>query len=138
MMHSYFWLLLVLSFIADARYHNNDILIHRARSTSSTEERHLLQKQILNAHNAYRKKHCVSEVVLDEDLNRSAQKYADELAKTNIFDHSDQDIVGENLYMKSSTKEIQNFDGQSFSVQRRSIETVEFHSRSVRRRWLVQ
>ena len=113
MMRLSYWVFFCLSLlIVDARHrHRHADLIRESKSISKTAERLRMEKQILDAHNAYRKKHCVGEVTLDDELNQSAQKYADEMASTNIFEHSDQDVVGENLYMKSSSKEIKNFDG---------------------------
>lgn len=116
-MRLYYCIFLSLSIIVDARHHRFDEdLIRELKSISTVEERLRMEKQILNAHNTYRKKHCVPEVELDDELNRSAQKYAEQMALTNYFEHSDQDVAGENLYMKSSSKEIKNFDGLSMMM----------------------
>ena len=71
-----------------------------------------VQNQVLKRHNEYRSKHCAPALALDDQLNLSAQKYAEKLAAENIFDHSEGADYGENLYMKSSSKDIKKFNGE--------------------------
>ena len=53
--------------------------------------------EVLERHNKLRKDHGVPPLTLDKKLSRSAQAWADELAKTGAFEHSDSG-AGENLY----------------------------------------
>jgi len=62
------------------------------------------QKECLAVHNQYRRKHHVKDLVLNEELNQIAQKYANKLAETNSFQHSGNtkkngEPLGENLFM---------------------------------------
>jgi len=57
----------------------------------------------LDAHNKYRKRHAVSSLELSKDLCDAAQEYAEQLAKTNIFEHSGDPLYGENLYWSWSS-----------------------------------
>lgn len=62
----------------------------------------------LRAHNKYRAKHHVSSLRINNDLTKIAQKYADYLARNDIFEHSDNeykgDPLGENLFMCGGVK----------------------------------
>jgi uncharacterized protein YkwD len=56
---------------------------------------------MLRDHNAARREVGVPDLVLDADLNRQAQAYAEELARTNTFQHSpasSRQGQGENLW----------------------------------------
>jgi len=72
----------------------------------SPEDRSLSSDRatLLNDHNAYRRAHSVPELQMDSELENTAQKYADYLARTGVWDHSVQGTqyrgsdVGENLY----------------------------------------
>ena len=62
------------------------------------------QKEALEQHNIYRRKHHVNDLVLSEELNQIAQNYANKLAATNSFQHSNNSLsngepLGENLFM---------------------------------------
>ena len=60
------------------------------------------QQNALDAHNKYRKKHHVGNLVLSKDLCNIAQKYAETLARTGNFAHSGDSYngnpMGENLF----------------------------------------
>ena len=60
------------------------------------------QQSALDAHNKYRQKHHVSNLVLSKDLCNIAQKYAETLARTGNFAHSGDSYngnpMGENLF----------------------------------------
>ena len=60
------------------------------------------QKSALDAHNKYRAKHHVGKLILNQELCDIAQKYAQELARTGNFAHSNGffhgDNMGENLF----------------------------------------
>ena len=62
------------------------------------------QREALEQHNIYRRKHHVGDLVLNEELNNIAQNYANKLAATNSFQHSNNSLsngepLGENLFM---------------------------------------
>jgi uncharacterized protein YkwD len=60
----------------------------------------LNSKNVLQAHNAYRRRHCAPPLQLDASLNQRAQDYAQQLSNTNRFEHSkNRNNIGENLYM---------------------------------------
>ncbi len=93
--------------------HNYNLykLVQKRKSSSFTTAQRKFQDQMLKAHNAYRLRHCAPPLKLNDDLNRSAQKYAEHLASTNIFEHSNDEELGENLFKMTSTREIHDFDG---------------------------
>ncbi|MEA5619190.1 CAP family protein [Cronbergia sp. UHCC 0137] len=59
--------------------------------------------QALKKHNEYRLKHKVPALVLDTQLNTSAQQWANTLASQGQFKHSGKSGVGENLYIWMSS-----------------------------------
>ena len=61
------------------------------------------QKEALAAHNKARDKHGVPHLKISEELNKHAQKWADHLASTNSFKHSDNHEMGENICMHYSS-----------------------------------
>ena len=67
---------------------------------------------MLRAHNLYRSRHCAPPLTLDDNLSRSAQKYAEQLSKTDRFEHSNGEDYGENLYKMTSTRKIEKFNGE--------------------------
>jgi uncharacterized protein YkwD len=87
-------------------------LLQLRRSLSFTAEQRQFQKQMLDAHNTYRTRHCVPSLELDDQISHSAQQYAENLASANQFVHSDMPDLGENLSRMTSSKEIKSFDGQ--------------------------
>jgi uncharacterized protein YkwD len=86
-------------------------LFQKRKSSDFTTAQRKFQEQMLEAHNEYRSDHCAPPLTLDDDLNHSAQKYAEQLASTNRFEHSDNEEVGENLFKMTSSREIEDFDG---------------------------
>ncbi|CAF1533626.1 unnamed protein product [Rotaria sp. Silwood1] len=68
------------------------------------------QNAALKHHNYLRARHCALPLKLDDELNTIAQDYADYLARTNSFQHSNNGY-GENLYMSSSSSPITSVDG---------------------------
>ncbi|CAF1078102.1 unnamed protein product [Adineta ricciae] len=74
--------------------------------TSFTTEQRQVQHQLLADHNAYRAAHCAPALKLDDKLSRSAQEYAEELARTNTFEHSTLTDLGENLFLMESSRPI--------------------------------
>jgi uncharacterized protein YkwD len=67
---------------------------------------------MLQAHNDYRSSHCVPSLQLDDNLSRSAQKYAEKLARTDTFQHSRTPGVGENLWMTGSSDALSAVNGE--------------------------
>jgi len=59
--------------------------------------------EALLAHNKYRVRHGVCLLQLDRKLCTLAQKYADTLAETDTFQHSNDPVYGENLYWSWSS-----------------------------------
>ena len=55
------------------------------------------QKSALDAHNKYRAKHHVGKLILNQELCDIAQKYAQELARTGNFAHSNGSFHGDNM-----------------------------------------
>ena len=60
------------------------------------------RQQALDTHNSFRSAHGAPNLVLDSDLNDIAQKYAEKLAQTKVFEHSGNTLngnaIGENIY----------------------------------------
>jgi len=82
------------------------------RGTAFTTAQIQFQKEMLAAHNAYRKSHCVPALVLDDQLSRQAQDYADKLIATDTFAHSHTSGVGENLWAISTTGKLGTITGE--------------------------
>ena len=61
------------------------------------------QTEALATHNKYRARHGVTALALDTELCARAQQYADTLAATDIFEHSGEPDLGENLYWSWSS-----------------------------------
>jgi len=55
-------------------------------------------KDSLNSHNKYRARHGAKPLVLDNQLSKLAQDYAEQLANSCSFQHSGDALYGENLY----------------------------------------
>ena len=85
------------SYDDDTNNNNNQI---SSAPVSGTD----FQREALEQHNIYRRKHHVGDLVLNEELNNIAQNYANKLAATNSFQHSNNSLsngepLGENLFM---------------------------------------
>lgn len=63
---------------------------------------------LLQTHNYYRARHSASPLTISQRLNHIAQRYAERLAATSKFEHSDNKLggetIGENLYMEWVSK----------------------------------
>jgi uncharacterized protein YkwD len=95
-------------------YQNDDELyqlLNRNRRDFDDEQQQF-QQQMLEAHNKYRSHHCVSSLQLDDDLSRSAQKYAEHLADIGELVHSGTENTGENLWMMGSSAALGNINGE--------------------------
>ena len=120
-------------------YYVNRLFLRRGNSDFTADQLDV-QNQVLKSHNDYRAKHCAQALALDDKLSLSAQKYAESLARENKFDHSEGADYGENLFMKSSSKDIKNFNGEFLCccflvlLNRR----VYWSCRESSDRWLVQ
>jgi len=69
-----------------------------------TDVQNACQIEALKLHNTLRARHGVPALVLDDDISRKAQAYAEDLAKTGRWEHSKNRIgLGENLYYWSSS-----------------------------------
>jgi len=77
-------------------------LLQRRETSGFTTAQRKFQKQMLDAHNRYRTRHCASSLRLDDSISQSAQNYAQHLANINQMVHSNTDGLGENLYWKWS------------------------------------
>jgi uncharacterized protein YkwD len=78
----------------------------------STSAQCLFQQQMLDAHNAHRADHGVPALELDDELNLSAQAYAEKLADMNQLVHSGTQGLGENLYEMCSSEMLTSVDGK--------------------------
>jgi uncharacterized protein YkwD len=88
----------------------NEILSRQAKNFTTAQRK--FQRDMLNAHNTYRSRHCVRSLRLDDNLSRSAQNYAQRLANMNTMVHSGIKGLGENLYTMSSSNKITNVAGE--------------------------
>jgi len=77
-----------------------------------------IRQESLNLHNEKRKDHHVAPLVQDHELDEIAQKYAEKVAATEVFQHSHAkfkgDHMGENLYMQGGLKMNGNLAVQSW------------------------
>jgi len=86
-------------------------LLNRFSGSFSNSQR-TFHQQMLDAHNKYRKRHCVGPLQLDDNLSRSAQNYAERLVSIGYLVHSHINGVGENLYWSWSSSGISNINGE--------------------------
>ena len=77
-----------------------------------TDAQRQFQQQALDAHNAYRKTHCVPALQLDDGLSRSAQNYAQTLVSLNQMVHSQTPGLGENIYYSWSSDPMTSINGE--------------------------
>lgn len=96
------------------RRHFSDLKrsFQRRQSSGFTASQRQYQQYALDAHNGYRKRHCASPLQLDDNLSRSAQNYAQYLARINQMVHSGTNGLGENLYMQWSSAGIKTISGK--------------------------
>jgi hypothetical protein len=88
----------------------NEILSRQMKNFTTTQRK--FQREMLNAHNNYRSRHCARPFRLDDNLSRSAQNYAQRLANINTMVHSGTKGLGENLYMMTSSSKITTITGK--------------------------
>lgn len=76
------------------------------------------RKNALDTHNAWRAKHGVPAMKLSNEMNKIAQKWADHIAKGDMFQHSKPeqrqykgDQMGENIAMKWTSNNL-DFTGR--------------------------
>uniref|UniRef100_A0A1I8I0J0 SCP domain-containing protein n=1 Tax=Macrostomum lignano TaxID=282301 RepID=A0A1I8I0J0_9PLAT len=86
-------------------------------------------KEILDSHNAYRKRHQAPALRLSQDLTESAQSWAEHIAGNDKLEHDTQcqkDKIGENVAMKYSSVH-SDFPGNLFTdYWYREIEDYNF------------
>ena len=86
--------------------------------TMSAIDLDLFRREALAQHNYYRQQiHCTQPMALNASLNTMAQSYAEYLAQQEIFQHSGEDGVGENLYMESDSGVISYVNGKIRTFQ---------------------
>jgi uncharacterized protein YkwD len=108
--------LLSLNHLEMATVNNSNRRLQEQNSVSSRKTRidftaaqRAWQTEALKSHNSFRARHGVPALVLDDEINRKAQDYAEYLAKNNRFEHSkDRDGLGENLYGKGGSESLIN------------------------------
>ncbi len=61
------------------------------------------QQDALSVHNEYRSKHGVDSLKMSDDLCKTAQDWAEHLAKNDLFEHSKCTDIGENVAMHYSS-----------------------------------
>ncbi|CAF0790997.1 unnamed protein product [Didymodactylos carnosus] len=87
----------------------------KASRSSSASTQTAVQKNALRQHNIFRRRHCVSALKLNNTLNSIAQRYANKLANTNTFVHSNNKLngqrLGENLWQTTSSRRLTAVDG---------------------------
>ncbi|XP_062619260.1 Golgi-associated plant pathogenesis-related protein 1-like isoform X1 [Saccostrea cucullata] len=77
--------------------------------------------EVIRSHNEYRKKHSVQPLTHASDLSTQAQRWAEVLAQTNTFKHSNASLkgerLGENIAMKWSSNPQDSYPGQEVTDQ---------------------
>ena len=100
------------------RYLLEKYLTVKHRNTPTfTEAQRKFQDDALKTHNLLRARHCVPPLVLDDDINRRAQAYAEQLASNDskLIHSTDRGgLLGENLYGMTRSNPITNPDGIDF------------------------
>lgn len=79
----------------------------------------------LSQHNTYRAVHHAPALAADNSLESSAQDWANQLASTGAFEHSDVSGVGENLYVSYTTQPSVAADTLATSAVRAWYEEVK-------------
>jgi len=72
-------------------------------SSDEEEAKEDFEKQALEAHNAYRKRHGAKSLKFSKKLTAYAQEWADKLAREDGFEHRQNNTYGENLYSSWSS-----------------------------------
>ncbi len=62
-----------------------------------------INKAFLASHNEYRAKHGVDELTLNNEIVKTAQNFSANLATNDLFQHSDNECLGENIALSSSS-----------------------------------
>jgi uncharacterized protein YkwD len=69
----------------------------KADKPSTTNTNNNYVKDALDAHNTYRGVHQAGKLKLNNELNTIAQQWAETIAKTNNFEHSNNNYLGQSL-----------------------------------------
>jgi uncharacterized protein YkwD len=89
------------------------------------------QNDALRAHNEFRRKHHSPNLILNNDLNKMAQNYANKLAKIYSLQHSNNEYkgepLGENIFMCQGTKPTGKYMTQNWYDE---INKYNFNSKS--------
>jgi glioma pathogenesis-related protein 2 len=62
-----------------------------------------INKAFLASHNEYRAKHGADELILSSEIVETAQNFSANLATNDLFQHSDNEGLGENIALSSSS-----------------------------------
>jgi len=82
-------------------------------SSDEEEAKEDFEKQALEAHNAYRKRHGVKALKFSKKLTAYAQEWADKLAREDRFEHRQNNTYGENLYSSWSSNPKAKINGNT-------------------------
>ncbi|XP_077988363.1 Golgi-associated plant pathogenesis-related protein 1-like [Glandiceps talaboti] len=72
-----------------------------------------LRQDVLKCHNKYRSKHSASSLKLNDSLNKTAQDWAEQMAKSDRFGHRPNGKYGENIYYAMNSRGLGTLTGQS-------------------------
>ncbi|XP_062619261.1 Golgi-associated plant pathogenesis-related protein 1-like isoform X2 [Saccostrea cucullata] len=93
----------------------------RQTGTSNQKSDSQFTDEVIRSHNEYRKKHSVQPLTHASDLSTQAQRWAEVLAQTNTFKHSNASLkgerLGENIAMKWSSNPQDSYPGQEVTDQ---------------------
>lgn len=103
-MYTIFFALIIAVSLANSRSIIDDEIF--------TNSQRRFQQEILQAHNSYRARHCAPPLKLDDELSRSAQIHAEQLANGNGYAEGNSGGAGQNLYSQSSTAFLGSIDGK--------------------------
>jgi uncharacterized protein YkwD len=93
-----------------------------------TDVQNACQIEALKLHNTLRARHGVPALILDDDISRKAQVYADYLATSGQFKHSsDRNGLGENLFTSSSSAELEK-TGHGKYISNESLSSLNLFS----------
>lgn len=111
------------------RIHTDPDMAKKISSSDLKEFRH----EALTTHNKYRDIHGVPKLKMNDSLNNSAQKWADQLAKSGTFKHSEAKDYGENLCSHYSSISTEYSGTQVTDYWYKEIEKYEFRSKDFKR-----